>query len=156
MSWPRPIRVLGIGSHAGDDALAWAVVRLLQERAWPCDFEFQALEGGQRLLEVLDGRGSLVLIDALAPAGRPGAIRRFDWPDPGIAVLRPGSTHHLRPAEVLELAAALGLLPARVAVWAIEGEAFDPRPGLSPKILAAVPEMVKRISDELEENAGRE
>jgi len=145
MSWPRPVRVLGIGSHAGDDALAWAVVRQLQEKEWPRDIEFQALEGGQRLLEVLDGRGSLVLIDALAPAGQPGAIRRFDWPDPGLAVLRPGSTHQLRPAEVLELAAALGLLPPRVAIWAIEGELFDPRSGLSPKVLAAVPELVQRI-----------
>jgi hydrogenase maturation protease len=151
MSWPQPIRVVGIGSPLGDDALGWEVVRQLQRQKWPHDIEFRALEGGQRLLEVLDGRGSLILIDALAPAGHPGMIRRFDWPDSGIAVLRPGSTHDLRPSEALELADTLGLLPRWVAIWAIEAASLDPRNGLTPKPMAAIPELVLRIGGELDE-----
>jgi len=145
MSWPQPIRVVGIGSPCGDDALAWEVVRQLQQREWPYGIEFHALQGGQRLLEILDSRGSLVLIDALGPARNPGGIRRFDWPDPRVEILRPGSTHHLRPAEALQLAATLGLLPTRVEIWAIEGECFEPGLGLASKVLAAVPELVQQI-----------
>jgi hydrogenase maturation protease len=156
MTWPRPIRVIAIGSPLGDDALAWEVVGHLQQKAWPHGIEFQSLAGGQQLLDVLDGRGSLVLIDALGPAGNPGMARRLDWPDPSLEVLRPGSTHQLRPAEVLELASALGILPAQVAIHAVEGEAFDPGCGLSPKVIAAVGELVRRIGAELEEHIGRD
>ena len=152
MNWPRPIRVVGIGRPLGDDALAWEVVRQLQQKEWPPDIVFYSLEGGQRLLEILDGRGSLILIDALAPAGSPGVIRRFGWPDPCVEVLRAGSTHHLRPAEVLGLAVTLGLLPARVAIWVIEGESFDPLTGLGPNVVAAIPDLVRRIGGELEVN----
>ena len=98
MNWPRPIRVVGIGRPLGDDALAWEVVRQLQQKEWPPDIVFYSLEGGQRLLEILDGRGSLILIDALAPAGSPGVIRRFGWPDPCVEVLRAGST--LDPSKI--------------------------------------------------------
>jgi len=41
MSWPRPIRVVGVGSPLGDDAVAWEIVRrscacLMNQRAHPC------------------------------------------------------------------------------------------------------------------------
>jgi hydrogenase maturation protease len=154
MSKPRPIRVVGIGSPMGDDAVAWEVVARLRQREWPHDIELWTLEGGQRLLDILDGRGRLILVDALAPAGNPGAIRRFDWPDSGVEVLRPGSTHDLRPAAVLELAAMLGLLPAQVSIHAVEGEGFAPETGLSAKVRAAVGELVRRIGGELGANNG--
>ena len=32
MTWPAPIRIVGIGSSHGDDALGWEVVRLLREQ----------------------------------------------------------------------------------------------------------------------------
>jgi hydrogenase maturation protease len=151
MSWPLPIRVVGVGSPQGDDALAWEVARMLQEqREWGNDIEFHVVEGGQRLLDVLDGTGTLLLIDALAPAGSPGAIQRFEWPDQRVEVLRPGSTHHLRPAEALQLAETLGTLPPRVVVFGIEAASLDPHQGLSPAVAAAVPELVQRIVSELE------
>jgi hydrogenase maturation protease len=149
MSGSLPIRVVGVGSPLGDDALAWEVVRRLQQQDWGSEVEFHTLEGGQRLLDVLDGRGSLLLIDALAPTGSPGTIQRFEWPDARLEVLRPGSTHHLQPAEALRLAATLGLLPARVVVWGIEGESFDPSSALSPAVAAALPELGQRILTEL-------
>jgi hydrogenase maturation protease len=135
----------------GDDALAWEVVeRLRQAKAWPGEIEFHVVEGGQRLLDALDGRGSLILIDALAPNGDAGRIRRFDWPDTRFEALRPGSTHHLRPAEALLLAASLGILPARVVVWGIEGATFEPHRPMSAAVAAAVPELVHHATAELE------
>jgi hydrogenase maturation protease len=151
MSWGRPVRVVGVGSPWGDDAVAWEVVRKLQrEKAWSSEIEFHAVEGGQRLLDILDGRGTLLLVDALATQLAPGTIQRLEWPDPRLEALRPGTTHHLRPAEALWLAATLGLLPPRVVIWAIAGECFDPQADLSPAVADAVPGLAQRIMADLE------
>jgi hydrogenase maturation protease len=151
MSWTAPIRVVAIGSPLGDDRVAWEVLRRMRQRIWRERIDFHELEGGQRLLDVLDGKGSLLLIDALAPSGNPGSIHRFAWSDDRLEVLRPGSTHHLRPAEVMQLASTLHLLPEQVVVMGIEGERFDPSDILSPSVAAAVPEAVQRVIGELEE-----
>jgi hydrogenase maturation protease len=164
MNGPGRVRVAGVGSFSGDDAVAWEVVRKLQEQielgsgAGSKSIEFHMVEGGHRLLDILDGQGTLVLIDALAGeigespgAPAPGSILRLDWPDPRLDFLRPGTTHQLGPAESLQLAATLGLLPPRVVIWGIAGECFDPRPGLSPAVAAAVLELVQRIARELAE-----
>jgi hydrogenase maturation protease len=108
------------------------------------------VEGGQRILDLLDGRGTLLLVDAMTADTTPGTIHRFEWPDQRVEALRPGSTHDLRPAEALRLAAALGTAPPRVVVFGIEVERIDPQPGLSRSVTAAVPELVRRLVEELE------
>jgi hydrogenase maturation protease len=151
MSWPRPIRIVGVGSPLGDDALAWEIVQnLRQQQGLPSDLEVYMVEGGQRILDLLDGRGTLFLIDAIAAGTRPGAIHRFEWPHPRIETLRPGSTHDLRPAEALRLAEALGIAPPQIVVFGIEVENLDPQAGPSQSVRAAVPELVQRLVQEWE------
>ncbi len=151
MNWPRPIRVVGVGSPLGDDALAWEVVRNLRDRpGLRPEIEVYIVEGGQRILDVLDGRGTLLLVDAIAAGRRPGTIHRFEWPDSRVEALRPGSTHDLRPAEALRLAEALGIAPPRVIVFGMEIESLNPQPGLSQSVMAAVPELVRCLVEELE------
>ena len=153
MSWPRPICVVGVGSPLGDDAVAWEIVRRLRERpGLPPEIEFSLVEGGQRILDLLDGKGTLVLVDAVAAGVKPGTIQRFDWPDQRVEALRPGSTHDLRPAEALRLASALGIAPPCVVVFGIGIESLDQQPALSRSIMAVVPELVRRLQLELEEN----
>jgi hydrogenase maturation protease len=150
MNWLRPIRVVGVGSPLGDDALAWEVVRDLRGRqGLGAEIEFYMVEGGQRILDVLDGRGTLLLVDAVATTTKPGTIHRFEWPDESIEALRPGSSHDLRPAEALRLASVIGIAPARMIVFGIEAETIDPQLGLSQPVLAAVPELVRRLLNEL-------
>jgi hydrogenase maturation protease len=149
MNWPRPIRVVGVGSQLGDDALAWEVVRDLRDQELRPGIEFYMVEGGQRILDVLDGRGTLLLVDAVGASTRPGTIHRFEWPDQRVEALRPGSTHDLRPAEALRLAAVLGIAPPRVIVFGIEAETIDPKPGLSQPVKAAAAELVRQLVDEL-------
>lgn len=149
MNWPLPIRVAGVGSPQGDDAVAWAVLRRLRERLGArTDIELHELDGGQRLLDVLDGRGTLVLVDALA-GEEPGTIHRLEWPDRRVHRMRPGSTHNLCPAEALELAATLGTLPPRVVVFGIEADCFDVGEGLSHALASSVPEAVHQLLKEL-------
>lgn len=143
---PRPIRVIGVGSPHGDDGLGWEVVRHLRDSGQVSpEIELYEVEGGQRLLDLLDGRGSLVLVDAATAGTRPGTIQCFSWPDQRLEALRPGSTHDLRPAEALRLAAALEIVPSHIVVFAVEVESLDLQPGLSPAVKAAVPELVQRL-----------
>jgi len=144
----RPVCIVGVGSPAGDDGVGWAVVRALRGGAGLPGVTCHLADGGQRLLELVEGVGTLVVVDALADPAAAGAIQRFDWPDLRLAALRPGSTHHLRLADSLQLAAVLGLLPARVTIWTISGASFQPESGLSPAVAAAVPRLAQQLAAE--------
>src|SRR5262249_40441021 len=139
MNPPTPIRVIGVGSPMGDDALAWEAVRRVQEcigkeSELRSSIGFYRIEGGQRLLEILDGQGTLILVDASSSGATPGTIQRFAWPNERIEMLRPGSTHDMRPGEALNLAATLGIAPARVVVFAMEAQSMEPLANLNPAI----------------------
>jgi hydrogenase maturation protease len=150
MSWPTPIRIVGVGSPHGDDALGWEAIRLLRERIpSTAAVEFHLIDGGQRLLDLLDGQGSLFLVDAVSSGSPPGLLHRIDWADRCVETLSPGCTHDLRPAESLRLAAALGMLPSHVTLYGIEVGTLEPCAELSPSVAAAVAELVRRIEEEV-------
>jgi hydrogenase maturation protease len=101
------------------------------------------------LLDDWQGADAVVVIDATSSGTEPGTIRQYD------AHIRPlpsacsrSSTHSFGVAEAIELARALGRLPARVVVFGIEGCDFTPGEGLSPAVDAAVNEVVKRVTRE--------
>ena len=150
MPLPPPIRVVGVGSAQGDDAVAWEVVRLLRERAaaYP-GVDFYRVGGGQGLLALLDGLGTVLVLDAIRTGAAPGTIYRSHWPDPRIDSDRPGSTHSLRVAEALQLAASVGLLPAQVVLYGVELHSLQPGAGLTAEVSAAVSELVRQIEAEL-------
>ena len=147
---PQPIRVVGVGSPHGDDAVGWQVVRCMRRQCTGVTgAEFMEVDGGQRLLDVLDGQGTLILVDAIADGAAPGNVQRLEWPDTRIEVLAPGSTHALRPAQALQLAAVLGQLPPRVVIYGISTTAMEPASGLNPAVAAAVEVAALRIEGEL-------
>lgn len=151
MSVPSPIRVVAIGSAHGDDAVAWHVIEQLRKSSQSHGMiETHRVDGGQRLLDLLDGQGTLVLIDAVRTGGTPGAVYRFDWPDARIESLRPGSTHEVSPAEALRLAQTLGSAPRRVIIFGVEIAEPGPLPGLSPQVRAAVPDAVAAVICEVQ------
>jgi hydrogenase maturation protease len=149
MVLPMPVRVIGVGSPHADDALGWEVVRRLRKRGGLSEVELFEVDGGQRLLDHLDGRGTLILIDALTGGGSPGTIWRFEWPDARLDRMAPASTHALSPAAALELACALGLLPPRVVIHGLEIASSQPGDPLSAVAAAAVPRLALRIEEEV-------
>ena len=90
------------------------------DRARPAGITAHKVRGGIELLECLDGQETAILIDAAAPAGRPGTIRSFVWPCPELAAVLPWSTHGLGLVEALHLAESLGQLPRKVFIYTIE------------------------------------
>jgi len=150
--------VLGIGNlDRGDDAAGPAVARLLRG-ALPRDVEV-AEHGGEAaaLLGRLDGVAEAYLVDACVSGAPAGTVQRFDaasTPLPqGLFGL---STHAFGLAEAVELGRALGQLPPRCIVYAIEAGAFEVGEALSPGVEAAVSDVARRIHDELAREGHRE
>ena len=101
------------------------------------------------LLDDWQGAEAAVVIDATLSGSEPGTIRRYEAHDrPLPAAFSRSSTHSFGVAEAVELARALGRLPARVVVFGIEGRDFTPGEGLSPDVDAAVDEVVKQVTGE--------
>ena len=92
-----------------------------------------------------------MVVDAVRSGAAPGTVHRFDvGSGPLPAALRSSaSTHLLGLAEALELARALGRLPARVTVYGIEAERFDTGAPVTPRVAAAIDDVVvlARVSE---------
>jgi hydrogenase maturation protease len=131
--------VIGLGNAArGDDAAGLIAARRLNG----VEHEGDPLA----LLDVWDGAESVVVIDAVRSGAVPGTIHRFDAAEPLPAALRSStSTHAVGLAEAVELARALGRLPARLTVYGIEGERFEAGTGLTPAVSAAVEAVVDAV-----------
>jgi len=145
----QPVLIVGVGNaHRGDDGVGLAVARQLGTRqdamVTQCDGE------PARLVASLAGAIRAYIVDAADFGAAAGTILRVEASaGPLPATLGSMSTHGLGLAESLELARALGQLPPRCVVYAIQGTDFAPGTGLSAAVATAADEVVQRIRDEL-------
>ena len=145
-----PTVIVGTGNaFRRDDGAGLATARRLGG-ILPDDIRVLEQEGDlASLLDAWQGAAAAVLIDATSSGSEPGTIRRYEAHErPLPSVFSRSSTHSFGVAEAIELARALGQLPARVVVFGIEGHDFAPGEGLSPEVDAAVDEVVRRVSEE--------
>ena len=143
--------VIGIGnSDRGDDGIGPLVIRRLLGRV--PDTEALVERNGDALALIDDwaGREAVVLVDAAAARATPGTVHRIDLRgDELLTDLGLSSTHAFGVADAVGLARALGVLPERVIVYAIEGENFDLGAPLSQLVAAAGEEVVNRVVTEI-------
>lgn len=146
--------VIGIGNpDRGDDAAGRAAARLLRG-SLPHDVDIVEHDGeATGLLARLDGATAAYLVDACRSGAAPGTVRRFD----ATAVPLPQglfevSTHGFGVAAAIELARALGRLPDRCIIYAIEGGSFSAGAPLSAPVAQAVTDVAARLHGEI---AGR-
>jgi hydrogenase maturation protease len=99
-----------------------------------------------RLLDELEGADPVVFVDAARGGGSPGSVYRIDLAREQLpeALFR-GSTHHLSLADTIGLARALGRLPERAYVVAVEGAQFEAGAPMSPAVEAAIPAAVEEV-----------
>jgi len=143
--------VLGIGNpERGDDAAGRAVVRLLRGTL-PHDVELVEQDGeATALVAHLEGAAAAFVVDACASGASPGTVQRFDVRNSALPHAAFGlSTHGFGLAEAIELARALGQLPPRCVVYAIEGISFEAGAPLSPAVAAAVAAVAARLRTEV-------
>ena len=140
--------VIGVGnSFRCDDAAGLEVARRLDPAAGA---QVHAREGDLAgLVDLWDGDSSVIVIDSASSGAPPGTIHRFD------AIAHPlptgllSSTHAFGVAEAIELARALGRLPASLSVYAIEGSRFEVGQDLSPVVEAAIDRLVDELQPTL-------
>lgn len=153
-----PVLMVGAGRvRHGDDAVGLLVARLVARRLAGHVALLLDL-GGWSLLDSLDGRRGLIVVDAaLADAESPvGSWRRIDFRASPNAIEACGlrDTHTANVADMLRMAQTLGKLPEWVWVYAIAGERFSPEVRMSAAVRGAVSEVVRAIEDAVRACAG--
>ena len=147
MGTTRPIRIVGVGSPHGDDAVGWRLAERLQVRA---DRPAEVIAvTADRLLDHLHPDYDFVLIDACVAEASPGTIARCVWPDPRMAADRHNSTHGFGVPESLRMAEALGRLAGRVVVFAVVIAKAAPNDSLTAAVAAALPELERLVVEEV-------
>ncbi|MEI5525579.1 hydrogenase maturation protease [Streptomyces brasiliscabiei] len=156
MARDRRIAVIGVGNEfRRDDGVGAAVVAGLREQADglplpPCTVLAVCDGDPARLIGLWEDAGLAVVVDAAhAHPGHPGRVHRLEL-DAGQSA-RSGSTssHGLGLGEAVELARALGRLPGRLVVYAVEGADGSFGTGLSPAVTASLEPLVDTVRDEI-------
>lgn len=154
---PRCI-VIGVGNpDRGDDAAGPTIARELRSLQ-SVDIEIIEHSGeAATLILQMDGAEQAFLIDACVSGAPAGTIHRFDVSSTAMPALAPAfSTHGFGPAAAVELARALGQLPRRCIIYAIEGASFETGASLSPPVAAAVVKVVRGLRAEIAGDARQE
>ena len=143
MTMRRVVVTIGNG-YRRDDGAGLAVAERLRGRL-PGGVELVECEQEpSRLIDECDGAAAALVVDAVESGAAPGTLHRFDASaHPVPARLFRSSTHAFGVGEAIELARALGRLPARVIVYGIEGATFAAGEGLTEPVAAAV----ERVAD---------
>jgi hydrogenase maturation protease len=146
------IVVAGLGNpYRRDDGVGVRVAERLRSARLPDVAVLSGANDPWTLIECWEGADLAILVDATRSGSPAGALRRLDAGGEALPPDRPASsTHALGAAETVELARALGRLPARLVLFGIEGASFGVGVGLSPAAAAAVEEAVRRIREEIE------
>lgn len=145
----QPI-VIGIGrSERGDDGVgpyvAAGVKQALGERIEVRCFS-EDLFG---LVECLDVRRSAVIVDALAPQGRPGRCVAWHGCDELSDDFKPAVSSHVMDLQsAVKLAAALGRCPQDLRIIGIEAQRVSFGEGLSAAVQEAADALIERLVQE--------
>ncbi len=89
-----------------------------------------------------------LLVDAADMRSEPGDFGVFEAPYSPVVRGASGSTHVLPLDQVLEMMEALGL-DSRFRIMGIQFDDVRAGAGLSPRVLARVPEMLEKIKEEV-------
>ena len=145
-----PIAIIGLGNEiAGDDGVGiWVARELEQTLKGHPDVEVIPLPwAGFALLDALADRERAAIIDCLCTGTvAPGTIVRLDESDFRGSV-RLNSFHDINYPTVLALARALDVkIPAKIAIWGIEGQVMDVfTETLSPAVHASLQDVVNDV-----------
>jgi hydrogenase maturation protease len=141
--------LIGAGNlFAGDDAAGRLAARSLRPRLT----DVRVLESsgdGMALLDCWTWADDVILVDAAVTGAAPGAIHVLDAvAGPLPESLRLASSHAFGVAQGIELARALGRLPRRLTVYAVEGARFDTAAGVTPEVARAIERVAISVAEE--------
>jgi hydrogenase maturation protease len=144
----RRTLVAGIGNiFLGDDGFGLEVIRRLSTMPVPegvtvADF---GNRGIHLAYEILDGYDRVVLVDALAHGGAPGAIALFEVDSDRFGEDAAPDSHDMHPAAVLAFVRSIGGTSPPVIVVGCEPACLGEGIGLSAAVEASIDEAVRAV-----------
>ncbi len=131
----HPVVVIGVGNRdRGDDAVGPIVCDLLREDRL-AEVRFVVFEGAMVDLALHWAPADhVVIVDASFPSGRPGRITEVEAVESPLVTPAAISTHAIDVSAAIELARALGRLPASLTLIGIEVAACEHGAPLSPPV----------------------
>jgi hydrogenase maturation protease len=148
---PKLLAVIGCGNPTrGDDGVGPEVISRLRATALPDDVQvYDAGTDGMAVLYRARGASHLVIVDALAPSGAPGAI--YNVPGDVLEALPPSSInlHDFRWDHALYAGRRIygKSFPSAVRVVLVEARSLDLSFGLSDAVSRAASQVCVQISD---------
>jgi hydrogenase maturation protease len=150
----KKIVVIGVGNLLmGDDGIGIHVIGELEKRSYPPNIEiYDAMMNAFLVLEYLDKKDVGIIVDAYHGGEAPGKVH--------IVSLNPNkldrytedfnlSLHDFKFLDALRSAEQAYQLPKKIVLIGVEPDRLEPTMELSPRIRKAVPEIIKRIEEEL-------
>jgi hydrogenase maturation protease len=151
-----PLKILGMGNKFfGDDGAGIVVAEKLEKHLFDIlDVKVETTSwGGLRIIDLLSGYKSAIIIDALTTTKKPvGYIHKFDYKEL-INSVRMVSFHDVNFATAVEFAKKMDIpMPDEITVYAIEikkAECFSEK--LTEEIALAVDKCTQMILEEVNE-----
>lgn len=150
----RPVRILGIGNVLmGDDGLGPTVVEILQSR-YELPSHVEIVDGGTPGLDFLpyiSNARSVIVVDTVSSAGRPGAIKIYrdreiigSAPPPRLSPHQPGLRESLMATELTDAN------PDELVLIGVVPETVEQGTRLSAAVEAAIDEVLATVIAELD------
>jgi len=146
-----PVLVMGVGNMLrGDDGFGVAVLDEVGTRNLPGNVDL--LDAGTSiidLMEELNGRRKVVVIDAVRGGQSPGTLYRFSPEDVAAEVVPADSLHQVGLLETLRLAELVDCRPEQVVIIGAQPEDTSLKIGLTEAVAAAVPRAAEMVMAEI-------
>jgi hydrogenase maturation protease len=144
------VLIAGVGNVLrGDDGFGVEVLRRLERELAGADgvhFFESGIAGVGLVQQLLDGYDALVILDVLDRGAEPGTVFVLEPDAAELDRCEAVDLHQADPKGVLQMAAALGVLPRQVRIVGCQAAACDDLgAGLSDTVRAAVPAAARRV-----------
>jgi len=149
------LTVIGVGNRLrGDDALGPLIIDALANQADPRLELIDAGSDALGVLEYLEGREQVMLIDACRMGRIAGELVQFEPAEVNLILTDdPLSLHGLGLAETLQMATSLHLLPPILKIIGIQPETTQFNSQLSAPALQALDQAIQQVYTELRQIA---
>ena len=146
------VLVLGIGNLLiGDEGVGCLAVEELNRR-YDLPPSVECVDGGTagfELLNILDSREHVILIDALRDDRPPGTVIMVEGEQVPRAFHARTTPHQLGICDVLAAAQLTDIMPKHLTLYGIEPKQLDVGIGLSPEVEAGMEKTIRAVVDQL-------
>ena len=145
--------ILGVGNILlKDEGIGVHVAHALGEISLgSAEEDVEVVDGGTSpaALDVAEGVDKLIVVDAVRGGGEPGAIYRFAPDDVSAEPKLLTSLHDLGLLENLRIMEMVGTPPRETVIIGVEPAEVDWGLELTPTLQEKLPELVRRVEEEL-------